>query len=409
MPDNPFYVQPLGGFDVGQAMDQVKDIVKQRKLENAKKEAARVLGTEDPDQIYDFVSANPEFVDFVKQSIGIKNDITQKNLVDTAKNIISGGDPEQFLTERVNIVTEQGGNPRNTQRALDKYRALKDQVGEEEAKAQTVQKAKNDLALFAPAEYASYRKALGESGEKAKFQKTGAWLVKDNASGQQKVVTGVFDPNTGKIRTEAGELGDVQLVSQLGEAPEEITQRKIAEKQGEVAAKGQEERTTELINRGVTAAESTAPIRRAIDLLDTVKTGGFANAALRAKQLFGIESGDEGQLSNLMGKAVLSQLRSTFGAAFTESEGKRLMRIEANFGKSPETNRKLLKQALSVAKMTAKRAREAARKRGDMDTVADIDNLLTFSLSDQEQTALKPVDSMSQEEAIREFLKIIGR
>lgn len=150
---------------------------------------------------------------------------------------------------------------------------------------------------------------------------------------------------------------------------------------GKEQAKGEEKRAQDLIQRGTLAAESVAGLKRGIELLDQVKTGGPRAVALRVKQLFGIETADEGELSNQLSKSVLGQLRETFGAAFTEKEGKRLERIEASFTKSPETNKRLLQQAMRIAQRTAKRAKAAAEKRGDMDTVADIDDLLEFSLN----------------------------
>lgn len=135
-------------------------------------------------------------------------------------------------------------------------------------------------------------------------------------------------------------------------------------------------RNSALVKRGIAAAESTAIIRRGLALLDKVKTGGVAAISLAVKARLGIEGANEGELSNSLGKAVLSQLRETFGAAFTENEGKRLERIEAGFGKSVATNRRLLGQALRIAENTAKRASKVASE-GE---AADIEDLLSFSL-----------------------------
>lgn len=149
---------------------------------------------------------------------------------------------------------------------------------------------------------------------------------------------------------------------------------------GRTGATQTEQRAGALITRGIAAAESTATIRRALDLLDRVKTGGIAAISLATMQRLGIEGADEGELSNSLGKSVLSQLRETFGAAFTENEGNRLSRIEAGFGKSTESNRRLLGQALRIAERTANRAIKAAKKRGNMAEIADIEDLLTFTL-----------------------------
>lgn len=143
------------------------------------------------------------------------------------------------------------------------------------------------------------------------------------------------------------------------------------------------QRNSALVARGVAAAESTANIRRALTLLDKVKTGGIAAISLAAQSRLGIEGADAGELSNSLGKSVLSQLRETFGAAFTESEGLRLERIEAGFGKSLATNRRLLAKALRIAENTAKRAAKVASE-GE---AADIEELLAFSLDIEEPGA----------------------
>jgi len=164
---------------------------------------------------------------------------------------------------------------------------------------------------------------------------------------------------------------------------------------GRAEATGEEKRASDLITRGIAAAESTAITRRALTLLDKVKTGGIAAISLATKQRLGIEGADEGELSNSLGKSVLSQLRETFGAAFTENEGLRLDRIEARFGKSPAANRRLLSQALRIAERTANRAIKAAKKRGNLAEVADIEDLLSFSL-EIDETA--PVQDTPKEE-----------
>ena len=160
---------------------------------------------------------------------------------------------------------------------------------------------------------------------------------------------------------------------------------------GRTEATETEKRNSALVKRGVAAAESTAIVRRALTLLDNVKTGGVNAIGLAARQRLGIEGANEGELSNSLGKSVLSQLRETFGAAFTESEGKRLERIEAGFGKSPETNRRLLTQALRIAENTANRAIKVA---SDGEAV-DIEELLKFSLEIDDAATGQPTSSTS--------------
>jgi len=61
-----------------------------------------------------------------------------------------------------------------------------------------------------------------------KFQKTASFLVR-NDDGSTALVTGVFDPSTGGLTTETATFRADQLVSRLGETPEEITTRSVEE------------------------------------------------------------------------------------------------------------------------------------------------------------------------------------
>lgn len=138
-----------------------------------------------------------------------------------------------------------------------------------------------------------------------------------------------------------------------------------------------------VINEGLDAAKGIPVLKRSLDLLDGVRTGGLNAAVIRARQLFGVEGADEGELSANLGQAVLGDLRQTFGAAFTEKEGARLERIRANLGRSAAVNRRLISQALQIAEDAAERAIERAIDAGDTSTVEDIQRLLEFNLGDQ--------------------------
>lgn len=95
---------------------------------------------------------------------------------------------------------------------------------------------------------------------------------------------------------------------------------------------------------------------------------------MRARSLFGIESGDEGELSNLLSVNVLQQLKPIFGAAFTAAEGDRLERISASTGRSTDTNIRLLRRELRGIKTALKNALDRALDAGDTTTAAQIEN-----------------------------------
>ena len=141
-------------------------------------------------------------------------------------------------------------------------------------------------------------------------------------------------------------------------------------------AKSTAARQQGFIDSGVEAADSLGNAYQVRSLLDSVETGGFDAAALRAKQLFGIESGDEAQLSAGLGKAILSQLKPIFGAAFTAAEGERLERIEANFGKSTAGNKRLINEVIKITERAAKRGIRAANAQGDKFAADEIKSAL---------------------------------
>lgn len=168
----------------------------------------------------------------------------------------------------------------------------------------------------------------------------------------------------------------------------------VAESKGKIAGtvKGSEttskenvNRAQDFINRGVAAAEGLPAVNRGLKLLETVETGGFDRAKIAAKQAFGIESADEGELTYNLGKSVLSQLRETFGAAFTQEEGKRLADLEAGLSRSPATNKRILAQVKQIMESKAKRGKEAAIAQGDDFTAQDIDKFMSMELTTGEK------------------------
>jgi len=239
---------------------------------------------------------------------------------------------------------------------------------------------------------------------KVAFQKGATALVKTKEG--PAFATSSFDPATGKTTTSTAQI-EGELISRLGETGQDETIRKIDEAKGRADAKGISERGQTIITNGLAAADSTAPIRRAIQLIEGIETGGIDRVAQAAKRFFGIESADEGELSNLMGKAVLSQLKDTFGAAFTKGEKDSLDALEASFTKSPVANKRLLKNALKIAERSAERGIRRAVEAKDFETAKDIQESLDFILGDiepEQATPPAPVQSDAQPASGIKFL-----
>ena len=155
---------------------------------------------------------------------------------------------------------------------------------------------------------------------------------------------------------------------------------------GKTQASGNVQNWQKIASEGLAVADNYAMIARAKDLLSTVETSGFDAMQLKAKQYFGLEGADEGELSNLLGKSMVSQLRSTFGPQFTEKDREEFARIEAGFSKSPASNYRQLESALKIIDRKARRGMDAARRSGDDFTASEIENALSFKLNEPKAT-----------------------
>jgi hypothetical protein len=173
-----------------------------------------------------------------------------------------------------------------------------------------------------------------------------------------------------------------KLTAQKGTKAEIAKEVKGAEKE----ASAQETRIQDIIDKGYSAAETTPILRRSLELMKEIKTGGFAGVKLKAKQYFGVQGADEAELSTNLARAALAKLRQNLGAQFTERENKMLQRVEAGIGKSTQGNIRILEQSLTVANNSAKRAIRRARARGDMETVDEIEALMNESLAPPSET-----------------------
>ena len=220
-------------------------------------------------------------------------------------------------------------------------------------------------------DFMRYGGASGQVGGSGSIRYSNGTIVQYLGSGGIRVL----DPVQGEITDPAAKQEALKLA--VASKPAEAG----AIAQAQAQAKGQEERAQDIITQGQAAADSTAVIRRALQLLETVPTGGFNRITLAAKRLFGVEGADEGELSANLGKAVLAQLRDTFGAAFTAQEGESLKKIEAGFTSSPETNKRLLNNSLRIAERAAQRAIRRAESRDDFETSSEIESALDFDLS----------------------------
>ncbi len=234
-----------------------------------------------------------------------------------------------------------------------------------------------ELNIVQSAALSTQQRATGTRGAASKL---GQGIVVEGAEGEFAFATPVLGPS-GEVETQTTPIAGVPVSRQLAETSARRQQRDIETAGGEVTARAVSKRDQDFIDVGQRQADGTAIIRRGLQLLDIIKTGAPESVALAAKNLFGIAGADETELNANLGKAVLSQLRTTFGAQFTQQEGERLQRLEAGFGKSTAGNKRLLEQTLRLMERDARRGIDAARRNTDPFSADEIEKALQFSLT----------------------------
>jgi len=192
------------------------------------------------------------------------------------------------------------------------------------------------------------------------------------------------------VAVQYSRTGERRVIDEIGNivtgvAARDAIQRGVESgvtEQGDIAAatvRGREisARTQEAITAGLDATKQIPVLTNALNLLNTVDTGGTAGVGIRLRSFLGVESGDEGELSYLLKTNVLQQLRPIFGSAFTASEGERLQAISADTSRSLETNRRLLDEALRIVKRASERGLRRAQSAGDEDSILELEDSLS--------------------------------
>lgn len=324
------------------------------------------------------------------------------------------GSAVELLQNRAADIDRLGGDPSDTLGQLNLLQSeLQDQTGSGGFLEQFLLEGNvlDDRAVdrgFLPAlDKPEQDKFIGIEGGKAVFStpegevvsKAIRGLTPGDLKATKKVQSAEFLPGglvqvifkDGTVEIREPTFKDVKTIKDAEERGVSLAQAK-AEKTAAATVTGRSGagRTQLTIDEGRDAVQGIPLLRRSLTLLERIETGGVDAAKLRAKQLFGVEGADEGELSANLGRAVLSQLKTTFGSAFTEAEGARLERLNAGFGKSVKTNKRLLRQTLTLSLAAADRAIAAAKRSGDTATEQELLDFVegVFDLSDEDLSSV---------------------
>lgn len=119
---------------------------------------------------------------------------------------------------------------------------------------------------------------------------------------------------------------------------------------------GADARLTTTLQGAETLAGTLDNLNQTEALLDKVRTGFGAETAMQAKRMFGADVSNAEQLQTLLGDQVMARVAQTKGAV-SEKEMELFQQFSANFGKTPEGNKKIVQ----FAKRAATRAKKIAK------------------------------------------------
>lgn len=303
-----------------------------------------------------------------------------KGTADAVNKIVQdGGDVEgnvrSFLESKIRSLPDLGFDTKDSQLALDT-------LNNEGLDA--VLKLANETSLAVQPFLANKKSTPND------FAKGQSFRVRDK-DGKESIKTVRLDKDSGTIDLASTPL-EGEFLSTLGETGGEQTKRLIGETRGKKSAQEKVAANRTFISDGLAAVDILPIQKRSLELLKTIKTGGIDKAAFQIKQFFGVEGADEAELSTNLARSVLSQLRATFGAQFTEREGDRLDRIENNIGKSSAGNKRLLEQLLKISEREAKRGLRSAKEEGDQVAFDAITEGMDFTFTPEEEK--KPLLSL---------------
>ncbi len=245
-------------------------------------------------------------------------------------------------------------------------------------------------------------KSLGGAGT-GKFTKAPGVIVETSPGVFQQSIpvlndaTGKIEqtlvPITGEPVSRLGETAGAQTIRAIGEAAGVAGARRAEELRTaapiaseKVRGQSEQQRIQTQIEEGFASADQLGTVNRTLELLDTVDTGNFENIQAQAEAFLGIQGADKTELMANMGTAVLARLRETFGAAFTEREGKLLQDFSAGFGKSTAGNKALLTRAKKLIQRKAQRGIAAAVRNKDFAAAEEIQKALDFKVGPEPTT-----------------------
>lgn len=224
---------------------QVQD--EQRQLrqsqQDARVEAARLYQAGDTDGLAMLSIENPHIAESIRGAYKFKNERTKQNFTDSMREIlIDPANTDQILTARIDNVIAEGGDPSDTIKEREDYRANPDAFSE---------KVKNSYALYDPQGYNSLMSTQPQAQKPMSEYQTKQLEGKesDRALRKQEIELRRLESEGKRAKTdEERQLKSEQIKQKKAENEESKAQDRLRIENGIAAAKQNKQTIDDLIN-----------------------------------------------------------------------------------------------------------------------------------------------------------------
>lgn len=357
MATNPFYIEPLGGADLGGTLvglgglmqrrkemdaraahreeEDARRVAQEQQTAQAKKAVLQAYRSGDPNQIAEAMATYPEMQKELTAAIGFKNEATKNNMLVSARKILQNPDKaEDFIRSRIAFVDSNDGDSSHMKAELKNLK--EDREG-------FLKGTREIYAGLAPKqEWEAYAQRAG-IGPKAQGLASAKTEILDDGTAIQALPSGevVVRNPAGEVVAGQERINALRQARQAGLTTQE-RESDIAVKRARrvAAATGREqrirERRKEFADKSTEASRGQRKVQQALQAASKATQGIAGTAKMQLARLFpGIDVTNEAQLDQASLDLALSELQRIKGPT-TDFELEKMQEITGQVG-DPKT------------------------------------------------------------------------
>lgn len=326
---NPFYIEPGTDYSQGlqglaSSMMQIGEMKEEQsireeakaRLEKMRQDAMSAFESGDPEKMYAFSVAHPEFAQAMTQAINFKNEKTKDNYFQSAMSVLVNPSPENIrsvVQARQQFLKDQGSEDTALTDSFQE-KMQRDPEG-------TIKSLSMEIPALFPKRFKEYQSAI-QGNYKDRYKVVGDRLVDVAAPGKPKVV---IDDVQNKPMSAIGKLKNDFANGIISEVDYKDARAKLINPSGKSKAdltalvlKGDEEA------KNILAAMADAEIAAA-------RAKGEASTAGKIEGLKGVMDIEGTAKAVLEGRETIENVKNTFGVPIQETVRQKVLEQEPDF------------------------------------------------------------------------------